>query len=165
MQKIDSFYNHQKLRICCCQGQDFSFCHLIQTSLPSHLSFGNWLLFFQKESGWSIMLASTSRAEVMNAWSSASVCLWIVYCVRFNIAVFPSFLGAKEARREGIWTSIWNVIWMFAKLEGIMRMYQPSVSVWLSLKTCSKMELLTVSVSAPYTFVGVHSVMVFCSKK
>jgi len=139
------------LRFCCCQGQDFSFCHLIQISLPSHLSFGNWILFFQKESGWSIKLATTSRTEVMNAQSSVSVYLWIVYCIRFSTAVFPSFLGAKEARREGIWTNIWNVIWMFAKLEGVMPMYQPSVSVWLSLKTFSKIGVIvSVSFSTMY---------------
>jgi hypothetical protein len=120
------------LRFCCCQGQDFSFFHLIQTSLPSHLSFGNWILFFQKESGWSIKLSTTSRSE-------------------FSIAVFPSFLGAKEARQEGVWTNICNVIWMFTKLEGVMPMYQPSISVWLSLKTFSKTGVIvSVSFSTMY---------------
>lgn len=165
MQKIDSFCNHQVLRFCYCQGQDFSFWHLIRTSLPSHLSFGNWLLFFQKESGWSIMLATTSRTEVMNAWSSAYVYLWTVYCVRFSFAVFPSFLRAKEARWEGIWTGIWNVIWMFAKLEGVMWCINLQSQDGYLWRLLVKFELLAVSVSAPRTCVGVNSVTVFCSNK
>jgi hypothetical protein len=55
----------------------------------THQSLVIWELdtLFQKESGWSIKLATKSRTEV-------------------SITVFPSFLGAKEARREGVLTNI-----------------------------------------------------------
>lgn len=87
------------LRFCCCQGQDFSFCHLIQTSLPSQLSFGNWVLFFQMESGWSIKLATTSRGEVMNARRKLCVCVF-VKCVLYKVQYcgLSKFPGSQRSQ-------------------------------------------------------------------
>jgi hypothetical protein len=144
------------------RGRILPFATSFRPADPCHLSFGNCILFFQKESG--SKLGTTCRAEVMNARSSASVYLWIVYCIRFSIAVFPSFLGAKEARREGIWTNIWNVICLqnWKALCQCINLQSQYGYLWRLLV---KLKLLLVSVSAPCTSVGVHSVMVFCSNK
>jgi hypothetical protein len=57
------------------------------------------------------------------------------------------------------------VIWMFAKLEGIMRCINLQSQDDYLWRLLVKLELLAVSVSAPYTCVGVHNVTVFCSNK